>query len=489
MKRLFPPIASALLLSLAFAPFSLMLLVFVAPVPWLVQLHALAGETRWKRQAFSSGLWFGLVFFGGQTHWLQTLTGRWTGSAALGVLPWGLLTIYLALFGGLLGVLIALAFRSRLPWAIPFLWAGVEVIRSFVPGMALPWGLLATPLWRLPALIQPASLGGIYLVSAWVMLGATLIAGLFYPELPLRSRRAVLLFVMVGLGSWVRFQTPLAGEKIAVTIGQPGVDRAFGSDFEFQQGLAEAIPSFYAQASQTHARFLVLPEGLADAGSGLQPRTSFPIDPSVPVLFGGQRGRGPVYQSAFAHEAGRWQAVDKTRLVMFGEYVPARDRLPFLKHFHLGEGDLQPGEKTEAVDLGGVRIGPLICFESLFSDIASKQAQNGVQLLAVMSIDDWYMGTAAPDQLRAASVWRAVETGLPLVRSATLGYSLAVDGQGRILTEAPLRQRIALHAELHIPEAPRPFRGFWVFPILSAALCVGLPIYARLNARRAAKVD
>src|SRR6185436_20490735 len=102
-------------------------------------------------------------------------------------------------------------------------------------------------------------------------------------------------------------------------------------------------------------------------------------------------------------------------------------------------------------------VGPLICFEGLFPDLAYRQATNGARLLTVISIDDWYMGTAAPEQLRSAAVWRAVETDLPLARAASLGYSLAVDQRGRIMNQAPIKEGVPLHAEFAIPDKARPF--------------------------------
>ena len=116
-------------------------------------------------------------------------------------------------------------------------------------------------------------------------------------------------------------------------------------------------------------------------------------------------------------------------------------------------------------------------------DLTPRELQIA-QLLAVMSIDDWYMGSAAPEQLRMAAVWRAVETGLPLVRSASLGYSLAVDARGNVLAEAPLGKRFPLRVELDIPQKADLFPPVNVFPWLAAASCVAAPLAAAFRLRR-----
>jgi apolipoprotein N-acyltransferase len=182
------------------------------------------------------------------------------------------------------------------------------------------------------------------------------------------------------------------------------------------------------------------------------------------MLFGGQRGTGPIYQSAFGFD-GQWHYADKKRLVIFGEYVPFRNQLPFLRNFDLPSGDLSPAQRTSAIKLGRLSVGPMLCFEGLFADVAYAQANNDARVLAVMSIDDWYMGSNAPDQLTAASVFRAVETGLPLVRSAGLGYSQVVNQHGQIVNRAKLGERELLSANLLLPTSRQVFAGIFVFPI------------------------
>ena len=166
--------------------------------------------------------------------------------------------------------------------------------------------------------------------------------------------------------------------------------------------------------------------------------------------------------------------------MIFGEFVPARDYIPFLKAFNIPTGDLSAGDHgTQALTLGGLRVGPVICFEGMFPDIAYKQARNGARLLAVISNDDWYIGTPAPDQARLASIWRAVETGLPLVRAASLGYSMAVDGQGRVIAHAPVGRPFPLQVNVPVPLQAPDDRWLPVFPCLALIVFVGVPIVAK----------
>jgi len=476
LVKAWPIAASALLYQLAYPPFHLSLLIFVALVPWIASLR---NATGWG--AFRSGYLFGILYWLVQFHWVQVLTYRWTGNLGLSLVPYVLGPLLGALYFAFFAWAAAWAWRVRAPWLIPAFWAGVEVVRSYVPELAYPWGLAALPLSEAPMLIQLAWLGTIYLVSAWVVAGNLTLA-LFLTEGWRAARGYALVFFLLGAFSVARYGTPVFGERTTVVAGQPGVDLAFGDPAKKPEQLRGSVARLNEDARSLGAALLILPEGVIVAGDRWPPEPPFAVHPDMPILFGGSRGTGPVYQSAFAFD-GSWRFADKMRLVVFGEYVPLRGVLPFLESFRLPSGDLTPADRVSAIDVGGLRVGPLLCFETLFYDVTQAQAKNGARLLASMCIDDWYFGTSAPEQLKASAVWRAVEAGLPLVRSGSLGYSLAVDPRGRVLAEAPLNRTVALEARIAIPDRADRFPLIEVFP-WAFGLCLLIPVAGLDRVRR-----
>ncbi|MFQ3586658.1 MAG: apolipoprotein N-acyltransferase [Fimbriimonadaceae bacterium] len=458
-----PTIASALLFLLAFPPFNLSLLVFVALVPWLLRLKALS-----PKQAAVSGMAWGAIVYFGQMFWVAILVGRWVGNFALGLVPLGIAVILAGSIHMVLGLAIQRCWARGWAWGIPLVWAGFEAAKSFAPGIAFPWALLATPLTDLAPLIQLAWFGTIYAVSAWLVWGNVLAARFLSGEHPRALAPSVAVFgILLGV-SLARFNQPIEGESMVLTAGQPGVDLAFGDSNEADARLSRIVPALQWYAASRGSRLLVLPEGLVMGGDGMPPAVPFELDPALtPVIFGGQRVPDPSgdirYQSAYAFD-GRWQYADKTRLVVFGEYVPLRDRLPFLDAFRLPTGDLTAADTVRALDVGGLRVGALICFEAMFHDVAQAQAKNRSQVLAVMAIDDWYRGSNAPEILRTFAVWRAVETGLPVVRSGSLGYSMVIDARGVVEAMAQLDQTIPLSARVVVPPGPDRFPLVEFFP-------------------------
>lgn len=459
LRRYGPAAAAAVLYQFAFAPFHLWLLIFVALVPWLWDLR-----TADRRHAWRSGLVFGWIFWLAQMNWLIPFVGRWTGSYVLAAIPLVALAAMLSFYFGGVGLTLWGLLRRDRVWLVPFAWAAWEALRSFLPPFAFPWGLAATPLAGRPELIQPAALGEVFLVSAWAVLVNVFVAETFRAADTRRAARLGLAAAAVGLGSWVQYGTPESGRRTAVTAGQPGVDLAFGDPATSRARAQAACAELIGSAVLNGSRLVVLPEAIT---AGEIPHF---VDSPIPVVYGRVRG---AYQSAcVANDIGGDECADKTRLVMFGEYVPLRGILPLDRVFRLPGGDIQPGQAVRNLNAKSAVVGPSICFEALFPDVARQHTQLGATLLAVMSIDDWYVGTTAMDQLSASTVIRAVENGLPLVRSASQGYTFIVDRRGRVLTRAPFGEKAALRAEVYVGESSAfPWRGafVWIAGLVTAA--------------------
>lgn len=469
VARFGPAVASAALLLLAFPPFNLGLLALVALVPWLGSLLK-PGEGH-GRFGWKSGYLFGLIYGLGQFHWLSVFVTKWT-AIWLGGLVWVVCTVLFALYFGLSGWLMARSASAQKAWMIPLIWAGVEVFRSYIPVFAFPWGQLAAPLWPYALLNQFAYFGSIYAVSA-VCVTVSLVTAIALEGYGWMKVRGYVIAVAVAVGlSLVRMSMHPETKKVVVDAIQPGVDMAFGDRDSEASKLREAIEPLVVAAEINGADLVVLPEGVADATKEL-PQVPFRLDGKVPVLFGAQRGEKPSYQSAFLWD-GKISYIDKTRLVIFGEFVPGRGVIPYPESFNLPAGDLQAGtEGVRAMDTDKFRVGPILCFEALFPDIAYRQALNGSQLLAVMSIDDWYVGTTAPEMLKAGAIWRSIENGTPLVRSASTGATLATNDHGAVVAEVPTGGREQLRVELQVPTRPAGFRGLAAFPLVSLAALLG----------------
>ena len=114
----------------------------------------------------------------------------------------------------------------------------------------------------------------------------------------------------------------------------------------------------------------------------------------------------------------------------FGEYVPLRRFLPFLAPLVESIGDFSVGAEKGPLVLGAMKLGMLICYESIFPDIARESVARGANLLVNITNDAWYGRSSAPYQSMAMAVFRAVENKRTLIRAANTGISGFVDPCG-----------------------------------------------------------
>ena len=99
------------------------------------------------------------------------------------------------------------------------------------------------------------------------------------------------------------------------------------------------------------------------------------------------------------------------------------------------------------------RVLPLICYEAIFpGDISGSDERPG--WIVNLTNDGWFGISTGPHQHLQQAQWRAIEQGLPLVRSANTGISAVIDPVGRIIAQLPLGAEGILDAAL--PAALRP---------------------------------
>jgi apolipoprotein N-acyltransferase len=151
----------------------------------------------------------------------------------------------------------------------------------------------------------------------------------------------------------------------------------------------------------------------------------------------------------------------KQHLVPFGEYVPLRELLFFLAPLVENVGDFTAGTSSRPLALGKhLQLGVLICFESIFPEIARNEVAAGANLLVNLTNDACYRRTSAPYQSMAMSVIRALETKRSLVRAANTGISAFVDPAGNIIKKTDIFVPGTITAQVPVLEKGTAFLRF-----------------------------
>ena len=220
-----------------------------------------------------------------------------------------------------------------------------------------------------------------------------------------------------------------------------------------------AIPFFYRREPAASAAIAAALPGTSALIAGT---FRLNVDPTIPNH---EVKSYRIYNTAVAVGGdGRLLALyDKLHLVPFGEYLPAPGLLNALglENLTRTRGGMKSGRGPRPIlDIPGLPpLEILICYEAIFpEEIAVGPARPG--LLVNLTNDAWFGLTTGPYQHLHQARLRAVEQGLPLVRSANNGISAVVDPVGRIKASMALNDAGVLDHGL--PRATtRPPYGRW----------------------------
>jgi apolipoprotein N-acyltransferase len=168
---------------------------------------------------------------------------------------------------------------------------------------------------------------------------------------------------------------------------------------------------------------------------------------------------------------------DKAHLVPYGEYLPVPWLLKPLGLARLVPGSIDfwpgPGAQTMTVTVDGkqVKIGMQVCYEMIFSG-QTVDRKDRPDFIFNPSNDAWF-GNIGPPQHLAQARLRAIEEGLPVIRSTPTGISAIIDANGRILQSLPLGKDGRIDAVIPRAKAPTLFARLGnVVPLVFAGLLI-----------------
>ncbi len=489
----FPPQLGSLVTVPAWAAYS------IAVVAVAVYLGVLRGRS--LRAGFLLGLVFGAALLGVAVRWLSVI-----GSIA--TVP---LVAFEALFFAAAGLCLVVVLR--LPgWVIwaPAIWVLGEGVRSRVPFGGFSWARLGylsvdTPFagW--------AKIGSVPLTSFLVVFFAALLlwVGLRVQAAPaagaawVRVGAAVALVAVIGVVGTAlpAFTRPAGTETVALVQGSvPGK----GLDF---LGNARTVTKNHLQGTtrlaaaveagtQPAPGFVIWPENSTDIDPLLDGETAADINAAVqrigvPILVGAVlQGPGPRQVRnvglVWNPETGPGDYYVKRHLVPFGEWVPLRSLLtpivPLLDEY-IPE-DMVAGHASGALDIAGVRIGDMLCFDTAYDDSARANVVDGAQLLVVQTNNATYIGTGQPDQQWQITRFDALAFGRQVAVASTSGRSGVIGADGRVIAELPVVEQGFLSMPMPLRTGQTP--AVWLAPWLELALATvgALAVVAGLLRRR-----
>jgi len=144
--------------------------------------------------------------------------------------------------------------------------------------------------------------------------------------------------------------------------------------------------------------------------------------------------KGHFFNSAFfySHREGEVTGrYDKQVLVPIGEYIPFEWMRPLAVSFGISSF-FTPGKESK-VFTSKIPLAISICYEETFSHLMRRNRLQGASLLVNLTNDGWYPHSRLPAQHFDHARARAVENGVPMIRSCNTGITSALDSLGRVM--------------------------------------------------------
>ena len=471
------------MMALAFPPFPF---AFLLPVAFALLLGMIEGQT--PRKAAYFGFASGMVFFGCALFWLRAIFG--TGAIGL----WALCALFPMLFCSITARL-----RARLPrvplWLLaPVAWTAIELIRSEFMRPAFPLMGLGYALVNSPFLSPLASIFGCYGLTFFVVMSG-----------------AILLRVMtlnIERGPLIPCVALLI--LLALFFRAAGVEPAKHNPVRI--GLVQASPGdetkLLEQTEKAEAQIIVWPEdGLDD------PQNDKALWAKITTLAQAKKcfllicAKVPL--AANAAGKNNPDAFRKTALLIgpdgtvVGQHVK-NHLVPFVK-----EGEA--GTEAKAFETPFGKVGPAICYDFDFPDIARRLTNDGAEMLLVPSDNPPEWGRVQHLQHRQMFQMRAIECGRWIGTADTAGntFLIAPNGLLRIASESehpemldtPLKRLASRLGISVLPGAEFPFaitdtvgretgrtvfvQGGWLFGPLCLIGLLGLVVSAFLPRKSA----
>ncbi|NPA80330.1 MAG: apolipoprotein N-acyltransferase [Thermotogae bacterium] len=401
------------------------------------------------------------------------------------------MTVVLSALNGLWGWAISRARDGWETWMLaPSLWVALEYFRGrLLMDLAYPWAPLGESALRSP-FKDMAAIGGIYLVSFFIVL----VGALLY----LRRWLWAALVLGAGLLWGILYSPPPPYGHLKVAVLQPNVLPRFSYDPKEWQEVERAYDSLLMALKGRRVDLVVASESAFPGVYRFSERSQKLVMRIVktlkaPLLFGtagierSDAGLRFYNRVLLVDTAGRVVGkYDKVQLVPFGENLPFYEYLPaFLRSINLGQGNYRRGVGYHPIEWDGVKIGVMICYESIFPHIARALAERGANLLVVATSDGWFGNSIGPLEHYHLGIFRSIETGRAMVRAAKTGISAVIDAEGRPLKELGLYRRGVIVAEVPLYSHRTPFVAFGhaIVPLLSliGALLLGYVLLRRPN--------
>lgn len=472
LLRLFLSLLSGIGLSFIQAPFDLWFLLF----PCFGLFYLLYASVDSKHRTFLLSFVFGLGYFITGLNWIGNallVEGndyKWAWPLAVIALP-TLLALFTALFATIAHILFR---KESLIGFIAFcvLLSVSEYVRGYA-FTGFPWNLYGYGWASVFSMIQSLSLIGPYGLTLLTIIWGCSFGYILLPNAQRGMGLSITILSMAVIFEYGFFRLKDSDisyhESLLIHIVQPNINQAekwrveqFSNNFDKHIIMSSnvqkisrnvfiwpetALPPSFLNSMAVQERVNRVLRGNSILLSGAlriqsDTQTKTPSYHNSLVQFQGRQKQQPLY--------------DKSHLVPFGEYIPFQEYIP-LKPVVAFTG-FKRGNGTQTIQIDNYpSVSPLICYEIIFAHQAVNKKQERPDYILTVTNDAWYGDSPGPYQHFQQARFRAIEQGIPVVRSANTGISGLVGPYGRVIKQTELMEDAIISVRLPVKTASKTY--------------------------------
>lgn len=454
--------AGALLCGLTLVIPKLDVFEWVALVPAAVAIIDISNDARMrKRGLYGYGFFFYFCFFAVNFHWFVNLypldfVDGISKPAALVVVLAGCvgLSALQAFFAGLVFVFFGYCVKDKLFEGRPYLcavlfamlWAVLEWSQT-IGWIGVPWARLSVGQMGFLVGAQSASLFGSAFVGFLIVLVNFSVAYFLCSK---ESKRVLAIMALgvvavnTALGAVLYMRNFESEDSVKISAVQGNISSQDKWDSAMDKKTLDVYEKYTAEAAEAGAEIVVWPEtALPYNFSASYALNSYvrglATEYNVTILVGtftlGDDGEYNSLVAALPDGSFCDTVYSKRHLVPFGEYVPMRRFfeifIPPLARIAMLSYDLEAGKEENVIYLDESALGGLICFDSIYGELARGSVLAGAQVLVISTNDSWFSGSAALHMHNSQAGLRAIENGRYVLRAANTGISSVIAPNGK----------------------------------------------------------
>lgn len=352
---------------------------------------------------------------------------------------------------------------------LAFYWLSFEIFHLFWD-LKWPWMNLGHVFANHIEWIQWYEYLGVYGGGFWIIIVNGLVFRLLKKPVFIPGKILLLIFTLISIIAPISFSFHLLNKDLnepsalKVSIIQPNVN-TYTEKFDALTPLQQSEMIIKLLENTDSNSIIILPETAIPESFNIKGPYPKSIDTLLSFsginhlkIIGGYytKDEKASYNSACLIANGRIiDSRNKIKLLAYAEQIPFEFISGYWSQLVHEQGGISKSfgvdEQAKVFNFNdSIKLGTLICFESVFSDIATEMCRKGSQALIVITNDDWWLDTPGHRQHFAYARIKAIETRKWIARSANTGISGIINPKGEIIQSSDYRTETIIKGKVNL---------------------------------------